>query len=290
MFAVQATLILLLLVSGCGGDKGKLRRMPAEAKAAECSGHWGPAVEIGSVPGARKEVSGFVSSPRHPGVAWMVRDSGNPASLYSFEIVDGAVRTKEFPLAGATNGDWEDVAYTTGADGRGRLWVLDNIDRNTAPKTIYEVLEPDPARDRSAKVVGRYRWEYPDGGGNHDTEVLFAFAGKLVVVSKTTPSRAYAFEAPLDPAGINRPELALTVPEGSKLTLGSTSADERYLLTSSTREDTVWVYEGFFLPPPVFIQPMSPSQREAGDFFPHGGCDIVLVSEQKGVWLLPARP
>jgi hypothetical protein len=289
LFAVQAVLLIVFLAVGCDGEQGRLNRTPAKATA-ECSGRWGPATETGKLPGGRREVSGFVSSPRHAGVAWMVRDSGNPASLYSFEIADGAVRSKEFPVEGASNGDWEDLAYTTGADGRGRLWVLDNINRNTAPKTLYEVLEPDPARDRSAQILNRYRWEYPDGGGNHDTEVLFAFDGKLTVVSKTTPSRAYRFEAPLDPAAVNRPVLNLTVPEGSKLTLGSTSADERYLLASSTKEDTVWVYEGFFLPPPVFVQPMSPSQREAGDFFPHGGCDIVLVSEQEGVWLLPAAP
>jgi hypothetical protein len=289
MFVVQAVVAAAFLVSACSGDDGALRQSPNEA-ARTCTGRWGPATEVGRLPGGNKEVSGFVSSPRHQGVAWMVRDSGNPASLYSFEVADGEVRSKEFPVEGASNGDWEDLAYTTGPDGRGRLWVLDNIDRNTAPKMLYEVLEPDPGRDRSAPIANRYRWEYPDSGGNHDTEVLFAFDGKLVVVSKTTPSRAYVFETPLDPTAVNRPVLNLTVPEGSKLTLGSTSADERYLLASSTREDTVWIYEGFFLPPPVFVQPMSPAQREAGDFYPHGGCDVVLVSEQQGIWLLPAIP
>jgi hypothetical protein len=262
----------------------ELRALPATAKAS-CGSRWGPAVEIGHLSSDLREVSGFVSTPRYPGLAWMVRDSENPATLYSFEIIDRAIRTKPFPVVGAENGDWEDVAYTTGTDGRGRLWIEDNINRHTAPKTIYEVLEPDPTTDRSATVVGRYRWEYPEG--NHDTEALFALAGELVVVSKTTPSRAYRFELPLDPDDINRPVPMAAFPAGQRLTLASTSADERFLLTSSTKDQRVWIYEAARLSRgPVFTRSMKRTQREAGDFFPWDGCDIVLISEQRSVWLL----
>jgi hypothetical protein len=34
---------------------------------------------------------------------------------------------------------------------------------------------------------------------------------------------------------------------------------------------------------------MPRSQREAGDFFPYDGCDIVLLSERQNVWLLRNR-
>ena len=266
---------------------------------ADCPRRWGEAVRIGRLPRGTKEVSGFVSSARHDGVAWMVRDSGNPTTLYSFEVVDGAVRTQEFPVPGVTNEDWEDIAYSTGEDGRGRLWILDNISRRRAPKTIYELLEPDPrGKDRSVTVAGRYRWEYPDRGGDADTEVLLALGGSLVVISKTEPSRVYRFEGPLDPVAVNRPVLLGPVREGTRLVLAATSAGDRLLLTSSTREDTAWVYElagagavsdvaGVLAGDPVFSRAMRPSQREAGDFFPHGGCDIVLVSEQESVWMLP---
>ena len=124
-----------------------------------CGRTWGPAVEIGRIPGQRKEVSGFVASARNPGVAWMVRDSGNPTVLYSFELAAGKhrIRSRAFPVRGVSNGDWEDLAYATGADGRGRLWIVDNINRHTAPKMLWEILEPDPDHDREATVVGRYR-------------------------------------------------------------------------------------------------------------------------------------
>lgn len=41
---------------------------------------------------------------------------------------------------------------------------------------------------------------------------------------------------------------------------------------------------------PLFERRMEPSQREAGDFYPKGGCDIILVSENQTVWLLPNQP
>jgi hypothetical protein len=305
-FGVVSVVVIALLLAGdtetsqtaIGVDT---KRVPA-AGGRPCGKEWGPAVEIGRIPGQRKEVSGFVASPRYPGVAWMVRDSGNPTTLYSFELAPGShsIRSKEFPVRGTTNGDWEDLAYSTGADGRGRLWISDNINRNTAPKTLWELLEPDPATDREATVVGRYQWEYPDfPKGNADTETAFFLGGKLTVVSKTDPSRVYRFDAPLDPSVVNRPTPVGTVPAGERMVLGSTSADERLLVTSSTRDDTAWVYAnshdppdaaGFFGGPPLFARKMPASQREAGDFFPHDGCDIILLSERQNVWLLPNLP
>jgi hypothetical protein len=298
--------LLLLIPLLAGDDRGPqkasgntLVRLPAEQHQGPCGPTWGPAREIGRLPGQRKEVSGFVSSPARAGLAWMVRDSGNPAVLYSFELAPGSesIRSQAFPVRGATNGDWEDLAYTTGPDGRGRLWILDNVNRHTAPKTLWEVAEPDPQRDKEATVLGRYRWAYPDApDGNYDTETAFFLGGKLTVVSKTEPSRVYRFEAPLDPSAVNRPVLVATVPAGIKMTLGSPSADERLLVLSSTRNQTAWVYANRHDPPdvagffesgaPLFSRKLSRSQREAGDFFPHDGCDIVLLSERQNVWLL----
>jgi hypothetical protein len=274
-------------------------RLPAPGGEA-CGERWGPAVEIGRIPGQRKEVSGFVASSRHPGVAWMVRDSGNPAVLYSFELPPGEhrIRSTAFPVrgSGVSNGDWEDVASTIGPDGRGRLWVLDNVNRHTAPKILWEVLEPDPAHDREATLVGRYRWAYPDvPDGNRDTESAFFLGGTLHVVSKTEPSRVYRFDRPLDASAVNHPTPVATVPAGVKMVLGSTSANERLLVLSATHGQMTWVYSnrndppdiaGYFDQGPIFSSRMPRSQREAGDFFPYDGCDIVLLSERQNVWLL----
>ena len=305
LLAVTAVLLVPLLLgdenfpSNAAGTA--TARLPAAGDGRPCGRSWGPASEIGRIPGQRKEVSGFVASPRYPGVAWMVRDSGNPAVLYSFELPPGErrIRSRAFPVREATNGDWEDVAYTTGPDGRGHLWISDNVNRHTAPKILWDVPEPDPAHDRDATVAGRYRWAYPDvPGGNQDTETAFFAGGKLTVISKTVPSKVYRFDQPLDPSAVNRPTLIATVPAGEKMTLGSTSADERLLVTSSTHDQTAWVYAndhdppdaaGFFDRAPLFTRRLSRSQREAGDFFPYDGCDIVLLSERQNVWLLSNR-
>ncbi|MGH9003295.1 MAG: hypothetical protein ACRDYV_09215, partial [Acidimicrobiia bacterium] len=142
------------------------------------------------------------------------------------------------------------------------------------------------------------RWEYPDHGGNQDTEVLFALDGALVVMSKTNPSRAYRFDAPLDPGTLNRPVFAGEVPGGARLSVGSTSAGDRWLLTSAPGTHTAVVVENPNTPPDLagflagargFTRALTSGQREAGDFFPAGGCDIVLVSERETVWLLRNR-
>lgn len=254
-----------------------------------CSLRWGKAEHVGSLPGRRREVSGFVASGGRKNTAWMVRDSENPATLYSFAVDrNGTVTSREFPVPGATNGDWEDVAYTRGDDGEGHLWILDNINRHTAPKTIWEVAEPAPGDDRTAKLLARYIWRYPEGDGNKDTETLLVIGDHFVVVSKTTPSRAYIFDEPLDADLLNTPRLLGEVP-GPKLVLGSTNGDERLLLTSSTKADTVYVAdlaEGWTGTAPVFEQQMPAAQREGGDFFPYDGCDIVLVDERENIWRL----
>jgi hypothetical protein len=295
--ALALTLVWALAVGGCGG--GGESRLEDVSAGPDCGPSWSEPTVVGTLPGDLKEVSGFVASPNRADVAWMIRDSGNPATLYSFEVDgDGEISTREFPVAGATNGDWEDVAATTGDDGRVRLWILDNINRHTAPKTIWEVLQPDPGDDH-AELVGLYRWRYPDGNGNHDTETLFVSDGHFVVASKTEPSRAYRFDAPLSSTRVNEPVLVGDVP-GPKLVFGSTSGDGRRLVTSSTKTDAVYVadlgdarraggadpLDGWVGQPPRFERAMSAAQREAGDFFPHQGCDIVLLDEREHVWLL----
>ena len=197
--------LTVALLVGCGGLSRSQDSpdLPVDWSTGTCGRTWGEAEVIGHIPGDMKEVSGLVSSPAHPGVAWMIRDSGNPTILYSFEFDGGTPRYRKFPVAGTENGDWEDIAYTTAADGRGRLWILDNRSKRTSPKRIYEVAEPDPGREKRAELLGTYRWEYPDNGGNYDTETFFALEGVLHVITKAETNGVYRFDAPLSPTGLN---------------------------------------------------------------------------------------
>ncbi|MGH9035048.1 MAG: fibronectin type III domain-containing protein, partial [Acidimicrobiia bacterium] len=274
------------------------RAQGADGDSSGCGRNWSSARLIATLPDNLTEVSGFVSSARHPGLAWMIRDSQNPDSLYSFELdADDQPRSKEFPISGGTtNRDWEDVAYTVGDDGRGRLWILENdfaggVDDNSSMK-IYEVLEPDPDRDRSARLAGTYRFAYP--GANADTEALFALGGKLLVVSKTSPNRVYRLPWPMSRSGTNQLVEVGGLDASSLLTAVGMSGDERLLATIGIT-DTVRVFENrlgtgdfaaFDDEGPVFSKSMPDTQREALDFFPYNGCSIISVSEDGTVWRL----
>ncbi|MGH9041319.1 MAG: hypothetical protein ACRDZ3_13925 [Acidimicrobiia bacterium] len=263
----------------------------ASVSGAGCGREWGEPELIGTLPSKLLEVSGFVSSARYPGVAWMIRDSDSPHSLYSFELGAGGPRWREFSVRGVSNHDWEDLAYTVGDDGRGRLWILEN-GVETGRKEIYEVLEPDPATPGPVSVENTYRVEYRNG--NRNTETLFALGGRLAVVTKASPNRVYRLPATLSTARTNWLEDAGRLDVGSFLTMMAVSADERTLATVNTG-DTVVAFEApdgggnldaFVGPDPVFRTNMVKSQREAGDFFPYDSCDIVLVSEDSTVWRL----
>jgi hypothetical protein len=228
----------------------------------------------------------------------MIRDSQNPDSLYSFELDgDDEPHWKEFPISGGTsNHDWEDVAYTVGDDGRGRLWILENdfagSDSHNSSMKIYEVLEPDPDEDHSARLAGTYRFAYP--GGNLNTEALFALGGKLLVISKTDPNRVFRLPWPMSRSGTNRLTEVGGLDASSLLTAVGTSGDDRLLVTVGISDD-VRVFENrlgtgefsaFDVEGPVFSKSMPDTQRESIDFFPFNGCDIISVSEDGTVWRL----
>jgi hypothetical protein len=259
--------------------------------ATSCGDHWSSAEQLGSLPNKLLEVSGFVSSARYPGVAWMVQDSDNPHSIYSFTLDGDGPQWKEFPVPGTGNHDWEDVTYTVGADGVGRLWILENGEE-TGPKTIYEVLEPNPAIDRSARLAASYRVAYP--GTNINTESIFVLGGRLAVVTKTSPNRVFQLPATLSRSSTNRLSEAGRLHASSFLTAVGVSADERLLATVST-QDEISVFQSpagpgefraFADESPVFHDTMVKTQREALDFFPYDSCDIVSVSEDGTVWRL----
>jgi hypothetical protein len=287
--ALRVTLALTMVSASAVSTAGPAAGAPANGGVPGCSKKWSAPKLLGRLPGSMGEVSGFVSSPVHRGVAWMIRDSGHAPALYSFRLDDGSARVKGFPIRGAGSRDWEDIAYTAGPDGKGRLWILDNIHRKAKEKFIYEVVEPD-LDDTSAKLVRRYRWSFPDGRSN--AEVLFALDGKLHVVNKSGVPALYRFDSPLSPSRLNKPDYKGKLPVGSAVTLASTSADQRLLVTSSTRSDRVWVQEsstglsGFLTKRPVFSMKMVPAQREGGDFYPYGSCDIILLSEHEGIYRL----
>jgi hypothetical protein len=75
----------------------------AEAAGSRCGSPGIGKRELGALPPGKGEVSGLAASHRLPGVGWMIRDSGKPASLYSLRLDGSRPRVHEIPVIGAHN-------------------------------------------------------------------------------------------------------------------------------------------------------------------------------------------
>jgi hypothetical protein len=255
-----------------------------------CSSRWGTVEDVGDLSAGLTEVSGLVASEAHPGWGWMIRDSGNTASLYSLRLDGGEVAVHEFPIPGTRNRDWEEVAYTTGPGGRGVLWILDNMGNEwTANRRIYQVEEPDPAQPGPATLLGIYEFAYPDVQRN--TEILFAFDGDLVLIAKSSP-RMYRFTGPLSAETVNVPVYVGMLADAAAPTLGGISPDRRFLIVASYAH--VWIFENrgalsdlaSLIAHPPERRSVVRDDREGGAFFPTGSCDFVMTAESGNVWKL----
>lgn len=232
-----------------------------------------------------------MASQVHPGWGWMIRDSGNPASLYSLRLDGSDVTVHESPVPGARNRDWEEVAYTTGADGRGVLWILENMGNEwSGNRRIYQVEEPDPRTGDPARLLGTYEFAYPNRQWN--SEILFAFDGDLVLITKTQP-RMYRFAGPLSRGNVNVPDFVGALPDISAPTLGGVSPDRRFLIVSNYSSLRVFENRGalsdlhsLIARQPIHRESMARDDREGGSFFPAGSCDFVMTAESGTVWRL----
>lgn len=281
-FGALAALLAPPLAPSEPAGAGSSCRTPAWAEA------------VARLPPGTGEVSGLVSSGRHDGVGWMIRDSGHPASLYALHFRKGKARVREVKVAGARNTDWEDLAYSVGADGRGRLWIVESSQSRRDPY-IYEVPEPDPYRDDRVPLHRRYRYRYPDRRFEN-TEASFMYKGDLVLVTKTAPARVYRFGS-LSSKGVNRPDYVGELKGANRVSLARLSPDRSLLVTSS--HDTLTVFKGNG--PGSHLSDFTDSRPhrsreiargdniEAGDYFPSGSCDVVMLSERRNVYRLRPR-
>lgn len=249
------------------------------------------------LPSGTGETSGLAASARYPGWGWMIRDSGHPPSLYAVRFRGRwghAVR--EVRVLGADNTDWEDVAYATNRDGTGRLYVVESGQTGRG-RFIYKIPEPDP--DGRARVTRsrRYRYAFP-GGRRYNTEAAFFYKSRLVLVTKTSPARLYRFEKRLSPRRVNRPRFIGELRGALRVSLTRVSPDGRTLVAAN--HNRLYVYRAgrddadlpeFVSRPPVWQGALGAGDNvEAGDFFPAGDCDLVLLAESKRVYRVLTGP
>jgi hypothetical protein len=202
---LAAILFLVLMpvaIAGCGGggsgdSDGTRSTSPEKPRRSSRPALCGELTE--SVTGRLNdasvaELSGLVASRRQDGVLWAIEDSGNTASLVALRA-DGTFRGR-FPVTGAQNVDWEDVA-AAGED----LYAADIGDNMEARDSIvvYRVPEPDanagagtPTAPATALVL-----RYPDGA--HDAESLLVDprTRRIIVITKDFlgPGRVYVAPA-----------------------------------------------------------------------------------------------
>lgn len=128
-----------------------------------------------------REISGMARSPIHPHVLWVHNDSGDRARLYAVDSRTCAT-VGEVRLRGVEARDFEGLASSKDASGRGYLWVGDIGDnRDSWPfVTVYRVPEPGRlgTRVRSAR---QWRFTYPDRP--HNAETLMVDKGRVWVAT-----------------------------------------------------------------------------------------------------------
>lgn len=235
------------------------------------------------------EASGLVASWQRPGVGWMIRDSGRPASLYSLRITKGTPYVREIKVLGADNTDWEDITYSIGRDGRGRLWIIESMQKDRDP-WIYEIVEPDPDRAGSVRLHMRHRFKYP-GLGYENTEASFWFDQKLVLATKSNPTRIYRFDA-LTGQGTHWPQYMGVLHGAPRISVLRPSPDHSALVASDHETLSVYVGKGrgsrledFMGKWPAYRKTTFGGDNvEAGDYFPTGSCDVVMLSESRKVY------
>jgi len=271
-----------------------LLAVPASAGGGRCGPPSTKIQDLSSLAQGLGEASGLATSWLHPGVGWMIRDSGHPPSIYSLRIANGHPAVREIKVLGAENTDWEDISYSRGADGRGRLWIVESMQTRRDPY-IYEVLEPDPDHANTVPLLARHRYKYP-GVGYQNTEASMWFEGHLILATKGSPTHLYRIDS-LDGPGTRWPAYVGDLQGEPRISMLRASPDHSALIASD--HQSMAVYEGrgpgsriedFVGKWPAYGRVTFRGDNvEAGDFFPVGSCDVVMLAESRHVYRVLAR-
>jgi hypothetical protein len=138
------------------------------------------------------EISGLVVGRRMAGVLWVEEDSGNEAAVYALKPTGEVVA--DVRVDGATNEDWEDLAWA-----KGRLWIGDigDNERDRSMLQVYSFREPDDRGvTRVHATVTRLRYE----DGPHDAEAMFVDPRDerlYIIVKELSRARTAVYAVPL---------------------------------------------------------------------------------------------
>lgn len=244
------------------------------------------------LPSGMGETSGLAVSTRHPGWAWVVRDSSHPASVYAVRFRGrGGHVVREVPVRGAVNRDWEEIVYATNRDGTGRLYVVES-GQSGRDRFVYKMGEPDPGGAAVIHGHRRYRYAFP-GNRHFNVEAAFFYQSRLTLVTKTSPARVYRFEDRLSERGTNRLRFVGILRGSPRVSMARISPDGHALVVAD--HNWLYAYEAagaeadlreFLVRPPAWKQRIADGDNvEAGDFFPGSTCHVMLAAESRNVYL-----
>ena len=146
------------------------------------------------------EISGLASSRRAPGLLWALNDSDN-GNLLHLVGTDARLRGT-YPVEGARNYDWEDLAGYE-LDGEPWLLIADTGDNGGLRKSIelIAVREPDPAAPAGpVPVAWRMEVRWPDGPRDCEAMAVDPVAREILLVAKKRVP-AQVFRVPLPSGG-----------------------------------------------------------------------------------------
>ena len=169
---------------------------------------------------------------------WTIQDSGNDPVLYGI-APDGGGRG-QWPIVGAENDDWEDLAIAPEFSGPRQLLIADigGNAGNGDQVTLYLIPEPDPSDPGSALSATAFTFVYPDGPHDAEAILVHPVTAETLIVTKSSWGRAAVYTVRWDQppllerlGDVNGPGIG---PFG-QITGGAVSVDGRHaaLLTYS---------------------------------------------------------
>ncbi len=151
------------------------------ALATTCPNYADP--ESYEVAGMPDEISGIAASRVRADVFYAQADGGNSAELHAFSSDGDYLGVHR--VAGAANGDWEDIAAGPCPDGTDCLYIGDIGDNDGVRETIAVVVAAEPSgAGEDVEVLDIWEASFPDG--NHDAETLLVHPcdGRIYVLTK----------------------------------------------------------------------------------------------------------
>jgi hypothetical protein len=217
---------------------------PAAASASE------PAATptIAYPPPGLAEASGLVASTQHPGVVWVMEDSGDPvvrAYDASGRLAAAVTMTPADGDADTWGGDIRDTEALALGPGP-KLWVADIGDNSEIRETVVVHVLPEPATlGPTTEPAVSYRFRYPAGPRDAETFLVDPVDGRAYVATKGfLGGGLYAAPAELTPGATHDLTLVQNIP--AIVSDGAFSPDGTHVVlrtVSLGTETTAYVYE-----------------------------------------------